>query len=283
VNPDEVVAVGAAIQGGVLTGEVKDVLLLDVTPLSLGIETLGGVFTKLIESNTTIPTKKSETFSTAADNQPSVEIHVLQGERPMAKDNRTIGRFHLDGIPPAPRGIPQIEVIFDIDANGILHVAAKDKGTGKEQKIRIEASSGLTDAEIQKMKQEAQANSEEDKKQRERIEKINQADSLIFQTEKQMKEYGEKLSESNKNAINNALEKLRGAHKNGDIGAIDIAMNELNGAWQAAATEMYQATGGQPGGAGPDAGGAGPGANAGSSNQNDVSDVEYEEVNDSKK
>jgi molecular chaperone DnaK len=282
VNPDEVVAIGAAIQGGVLTGEVKDVLLLDVTPLSLGIETLGGVFTKLIESNTTIPTKKSETFSTAADNQPSVEIHVLQGERPMAKDNRTIGRFHLDGIPPAPRGIPQIEVIFDIDANGILHVAAKDKGTGKEQKIRIEASSGLTDAEIQKMKQEAQANSEEDKKQRERIEKINQADSLIFQTEKQMKEYGDKLSESNKNAINNALEKLRGAHKNGDIGAIDIAMNELNGAWQAAATEMYQATGGQPGGAGPDAG-AGAGPNAGGSNQNDVSDVEYEEVNDSKK
>jgi molecular chaperone DnaK len=284
VNPDEVVAIGAAIQGGVLTGEVKDVLLLDVTPLSLGIETLGGVFTKLIESNTTIPTKKSEVFSTAADNQPSVEIHVLQGERPLAKDNRTIGRFHLDGIPPAPRGIPQIEVIFDIDANGILHVAAKDKGTGKEQKIRIEASSGLTDAEIQKMKQEAQANSEEDKKQRERIEKINQADSLIFQTEKQMKEYGEKLSETNKSAINNALEKLRGAHKAGDIGGIDIAMNELNGAWQAAATEMYQSTGGQPGG-GPDAGpGAGAGPNAGNSaSHNDVSDVEYEEVNDSKK
>jgi molecular chaperone DnaK len=283
VNPDEVVAVGAAIQGGVLTGEVKDVLLLDVTPLSLGIETLGGVFTKLIESNTTIPSKKSETFSTAADNQPSVEIHVLQGERPMAKDNRTIGRFHLDGIPPAPRGIPQIEVTFDIDANGILHVSAKDKGTGKEQKIRIEASSGLTDAEIQKMKQEAQANADSDKKQREHIEKINQADSLIFQTEKQLKEYGEKLSENNKNAINNALEKLRAAHKNQDVGAIDLAMGELNNAWQAAATEMYQATGGQqPGGQdagqGPNAGG---GAGAGGSN-NDVSDVEYEEVNDKK-
>jgi molecular chaperone DnaK len=243
VNPDEVVAIGAAIQGGVLTGEVKDVLLLDVTPLSLGIETLGGVFTKLIEANTTIPSKKSEVFSTAADNQPSVEIHVLQGERPMAKDNRTIGRFHLDGIPPAPRGIPQIEVTFDIDANGILHVSAKDKGTGKEQKIRIEASSGLTDAEIQKMKQEAQANAETDKKTKERIEKINSADSLIFQTEKQMKEYGDKLSEGNKTAINNALEKLKSAHKNQDVDAIDGAMNGLNAAWQAAATEIYQATG----------------------------------------
>jgi molecular chaperone DnaK len=284
VNPDEVVAVGAAIQGGVLTGEVKDVLLLDVTPLSLGIETLGGVFTKLIESNTTIPSKKSEVFSTAADNQPSVEIHVLQGERPMAKDNRTIGRFHLDGIPPAPRGIPQIEVTFDIDANGILHVSAKDKGTGKEQKIRIEASSGLTDAEIQKMKQEAQANAETDKKTKERIEKINQADSLIFQTEKQMKEYGEKLSEGNKTAINGALEKLRNAHKNQDVEAIDIAMNQLNSAWQAAATEMYQASGGaQPnGGADPNAGGQNTGAGAGANN-NDVSDVEYEEVNDNKK
>jgi molecular chaperone DnaK len=280
VNPDEVVAVGAAIQGGVLTGEVKDVLLLDVTPLSLGIETLGGVFTKLIESNTTIPSKKSEVFSTAADNQPSVEIHVLQGERPMAKDNRTIGRFHLDGIPPAPRGIPQIEVTFDIDANGILHVSAKDKGTGKEQKIRIEASSGLTDAEIQKMKQEAQANADSDKKAKERVEKINQADSLIFQTEKQMKDYGDKLSEGNKSAINNALEKLRNAHKSQDLGAIDIAMNELNAAWQAAATEMYQATGNAS-----NAAGANPGANtnAGGSSQNDVSDVEYEEVNDNKK
>jgi molecular chaperone DnaK len=280
VNPDEVVAVGAAIQGGVLTGEVKDVLLLDVTPLSLGIETLGGVFTKLIESNTTIPSKKSEVFSTAADNQPSVEIHVLQGERPMAKDNRTIGRFHLDGIPPAPRGIPQIEVTFDIDANGILHVSAKDKGTGKEQKIRIEASSGLTDAEIQKMKQEAQANAESDKKAKEKIEKINQADSLIFQTEKQMKEYGDKLSEGNKAAINGALEKLRNAHKNQDIEAIDVAMNQLNSAWQAAATEMYQATGGgaqQPN----DGASANTGAQGGSNN--DVSDVEYEEVNDNKK
>ncbi|HEY0741372.1 MAG TPA: molecular chaperone DnaK [Chryseosolibacter sp.] len=281
VNPDEVVAIGAAIQGGVLTGEVKDVLLLDVTPLSLGIETLGGVFTRLIESNTTIPSKKSEVFSTAADNQPSVEIHVLQGERPMAKDNRSIGRFHLDGIPPAPRGIPQIEVTFDIDANGILHVSAKDKGTGKEQKIRIEASSGLTDAEIQKMKQEAQANAEGDKKAKERIEKINQADSLIFQTEKQMKEYGAKLSDGNKNAINGALEKLKNAHKNQDVAAIDVAMNELNAAWQAAATEMYQG-GAQPnGGPSADAGAQG-GSTAGGPN-NDVSDVEYEEVNDNKK
>jgi molecular chaperone DnaK len=280
VNPDEVVAVGAAIQGGVLTGEVKDVLLLDVTPLSLGIETLGGVFTKLIESNTTIPSKKSEVFSTAADNQPSVEIHILQGERPMAKDNRSIGRFHLDGIPPAPRGIPQIEVTFDIDANGILHVSAKDKGTGKEQKIRIEASSGLTDSEIQKMKQEAQTNAENDKKVRERAEKINQADSLIFQTEKQMKEYGDKLSEPNKTAINGALEKLKDAHKNQDIGAIDIAMTSLNSAWQAAATEMYQASGGAQ--SEPGAGGPTEEAKAGGS-ANDVSDVEYEEVNDNKK
>jgi molecular chaperone DnaK len=275
VNPDEVVAVGAAIQGGVLTGEVKDVLLLDVTPLSLGIETMGGVMTKLIESNTTIPSKKSEVFSTASDNQPSVEIHVLQGERPMARDNRTIGRFHLDGIPPAPRGMPQIEVTFDIDANGILHVSAKDKGTGKEQKIRIEASSGLTDAEIQKMRQEAQANAESDKKEKERIEKINQADSLIFQTEKQLKEYGDKLSEGNKTAINGALEKLREAHKAQDLGGIDTAMAALNAAWQAAASEMYQ-------------GGAQAGANQGASNgaagntntggNPDVSDVQYEEV-----
>ena len=205
VNPDEVVAIGAAIQGGVLTGEVKDVLLLDVTPLSLGIETLGGVSTKLIESNTTIPTKKSEVFSTAADSQPSVEIHVLQGERQMANDNRTIGRFHLDGIPPAPRGVPQVEVTFDIDANGILNVSAKDKGTGKEQKIRIEASSGLTEEEIDKMKQEAEANAEADKQAKERADKINGADSLIFQTEKQLSEYGEKLSEGNKQAIEEAL------------------------------------------------------------------------------
>lgn len=278
VNPDEVVAVGAAIQGGVLTGEVKDVLLLDVTPLSLGIETLGGVFTKLIESNTTIPSKKSEVFSTAADNQPSVEIHVLQGERPMAKDNRTIGRFHLDGIPPAPRGIPQVEVTFDIDANGILHVSAKDKGTGKEQKIRIEASSGLTEAEINKMKQEAQANAESDRQAKERVEKINQADSLIFQTEKQLKEYGDKLSDGNKSAITSALDRLREAHKSQDLTAIETAMAALNGAWQAASQEIYQAQQN----AGPQ-----PGANAGptsgaSADSNNVSDVEYEEVNDKK-
>jgi molecular chaperone DnaK len=277
VNPDEVVAVGAAIQGGVLTGEVKDVLLLDVTPLSLGIETLGGVFTKLIESNTTIPSKKSEVFSTAADNQPSVEIHVLQGERPMAKDNRTIGRFHLDGIPPAPRGLPQVEVTFDIDANGILHVSAKDKGTGKEQKIRIEASSGLTDAEIQKMKQEAEANAESDKRAKEKVEKINQADTLIFQTEKQLKEYGDKLSDGNKNAINGALDKLKEAHKSQDATAIDAAMESLNAAWQAASQEIYQTT---------QNAGAQPGPDAGTSNDaadtNNVSDVEYEEVNDKK-
>ncbi len=278
VNPDEVVAVGAAIQGGVLTGEVKDVLLLDVTPLSLGIETMGGVMTKLIESNTTIPSKKSEVFSTASDNQPSVEIHVLQGERPMAKDNRTIGRFHLDGIPPAPRGIPQIEVTFDIDANGILHVSAKDKGTGKEQKIRIEASSGLTDAEIQKMKQEAQANAETDRKEKERVEKINQADSLIFQTEKQLKEFGDKLSDVNKAAINSTLEKLKEAHKSKDLTSIDNAINALNAAWQTASQEMYAAggAGAQPG-ANPNAGTSDGGA-PNSGNSNDVSDVEYEEV-----
>ncbi len=280
VNPDEVVAIGAAIQGGVLTGEVKDVLLLDVTPLSLGIETMGGVMTRLIESNTTIPSKKSEVFSTASDSQPSVEIHVLQGERPLAKDNRTIGRFHLDGIPPAPRGVPQIEVIFDIDANGILHVAAKDKGTGKEQKIRIEASSGLTDAEIQKMKAEALANAETDKKEKEKIEKINQADSMIFQTEKQLKEYGEKLSDGNKTALNAALEKLREAHKSQDLAAIDTALAALNAAWQAASQEMYAASGAAE--AQPDAGGsngagpsAGPGASTGGA---DATDVEYEEV-----
>jgi molecular chaperone DnaK len=275
VNPDEVVAVGAAIQGGVLTGEVKDVLLLDVTPLSLGIETMGGVMTKLIDANTTIPSKKSEVFSTASDSQPSVEIHVLQGERPMAKDNRTIGRFHLDGIPPAPRGIPQIEVTFDIDANGILHVSAKDKGTGKEQKIRIEASSGLTDAEIQKMKQEAQANAEADKREKEKVEKVNQADSLIFQTEKQMKEFGEKLSDGNKTAINGALEKLKAAHASKDLAAIDGAMTALNAAWQAASQEMYAASG--------QAGAQQPGANeagqpGGNSTGGDAQDVEYEEV-----
>ena len=242
VNPDEVVAIGAAIQGGVLTGEVKDVLLLDVTPLSLGIETLGGVSTKLIESNTTIPTKKSEVFSTAADSQPSVEIHVLQGERQMAKDNRTIGRFHLDGIPPAPRGVPQVEVTFDIDANGILNVSAKDKGTGKEQKIRIEASSGLTDEEIDKMKQEAEANAEADKQAKEQADKINGADSLIFQTEKQLSEYGEKLSEGNKQAIEEALATLKTAHEAQDLPGIDSGMEGLNKAWEGAAQEMYAAS-----------------------------------------
>ena len=279
VNPDEVVAIGAAIQGGVLTGEVKDVLLLDVTPLSLGIETMGGVFTKLIEANTTIPTKKSEVFSTAADNQPSVEIHVLQGERSMAKDNRTIGRFHLDGIPPAPRGVPQIEVTFDIDANGIMNVSAKDKGTGKEQKIRIEASSGLTDSEIEKMKQEAQANAEADKQAKERIDKINTADSLIFQTEKQLKEYGEKLSEGNKSKINSALEELKKAHQSQDVAAIDSAMEGLNKAWEGAAQEMYAASGGQ----GPEAGAGQAGGQTEGGTDNDVSDVEFEEVDDNKK
>lgn len=273
VNPDEVVAVGAAIQGGVLTGEVKDVLLLDVTPLSLGIETMGGVMTKLIESNTTIPSKKSEVFSTASDSQPSVEIHVLQGERPMARDNRTIGRFHLDGIPPAPRGVPQIEVTFDIDANGILHVSAKDKGTGKEQKIRIEASSGLTDAEIQKMKQEAQANADNDKKEKERVEKINQADSLVFQTEKQLKEFGDKLSDANKTAITQALEKLKEAHKSQDLAAIELAMTALNNAWQAASQEMYAA-----GGAQQNASNAAQSEQTNAGNGGNATDVEYEEV-----
>lgn len=281
VNPDEVVAIGAAIQGGVLTGEVKDVLLLDVTPLSLGIETMGGVFTKLIESNTTIPTKKSETFSTAADSQPSVEIHVLQGERPMATDNKSIGKFHLDGIPPAPRGVPQIEVTFDIDANGILNVSAKDKGTGKEQKIRIEASSGLTDEEIEKMKQEAQANADKDKEAKERVEKINQADSLVFQTEKQLKEFGDKLSDGNKTAIEEGLAKLKEAHGKQDIAAIDTAMEALNAAWTNASQEMYAAQ--------QEAGGADAGAadsNAGASAEggaDDVSDVEFEEVEEDKK
>lgn len=242
VNPDEVVAVGAAIQGGVLTGEVKDVLLLDVTPLSLGIETLGGVFTRLIEANTTIPTKKSEIFSTASDSQTSVEIHVLQGERPMANQNRTIGRFHLDGIPPAPRGIPQIEVSFDIDANGILNVTAKDKATGKTQNIRIEASSGLTEAEIKKMKQEAEANADADKKAKEEVDKINHADGLIFQTEKQLKEYGDKIPADKKSAIESGLAELKEAHKNRDLAAIDAASAKLNAAWQAASEEMYKAT-----------------------------------------
>jgi len=242
VNPDEVVAVGAAIQGGVLTGEVKDVLLLDVTPLSLGIETLGGVMTKLIEANTTIPTRKSEIFSTAADNQTSVEIHVLQGERPLAKDNKTIGRFFLDGLPPAPRGVPQIEVTFDIDANGILNVSAKDKATGKSQQIRIEASTGLTEEEIKRMKAEAEANAEADRRAKEEIEKVNQADSLIFQTEKQLKEYGDKIPADKKANIENALNELKEAHKQRNIAAIDSAMARMNQAWQAASEEMYKAT-----------------------------------------
>lgn len=274
VNPDEVVAIGAAIQGAVLTGEVKDVLLLDVTPLSLGIETYGGVMTKLIESNTTIPTRKSETFSTAADSQPSVEIHVLQGERPMAKDNRTLGRFILDGIPPAPRGVPQIEVTFDIDANGILHVTAKDKGTGKTQNIRIEAGSGLTKEEIEKMKNEAKMNEEADKQQREQIEKLNQADGLIFTTEKQLKEYGEKLPAEKKQAIESALGKLKEAHKNQSMEALEPAMAELNQAWTAASEELYKASQGQPE---PKADAAGSQAGAETSGDT-VTDVPYEEV-----
>lgn len=277
VNPDEVVAVGAAIQGGVLSGDVKDVLLLDVTPLSLGIETLGSVMTKLIESNTTIPTRKSEVFSTASDNQPSVEIHVLQGERPMAKDNKTIGRFHLDGIAPAPRGVPQVEVVFDIDANGILNVSAKDKGTGKEQKIRIEASSGLTEEEINRMKDEAKANEESDKLEKERIEKINGADAMIFQSEKNLKDYGDKIGADKKAAIDTALASLKEAHKSQDIAAIDKAMEEINAAWHAASEDMAKATQEQQG---PDQGpGAGPdqGAPTGSDDA-EVTDVDFEEV-----
>ena len=279
VNPDDVVAIGDAIQGGVLTGDVKDVLLLDVTPLSLGIETMGNVATKLIESNTTIPTKKSQVFSTAADNQPSVEIHVVQGERAMAADNKTIGRFHLDGIPPAPRGVPQIEVTFDIDANGIINVSAKDKGTGKEHSIRIEASSGLSEEDIQKMKADAEANAEADKAAKETAEKINAADAMIFQTESQLKEFGDKLSADKKGPIESALEELKKAHESKDLAQIDAAMEKINEAWKAASEEMYkaqqdsQSAGPQPGAD------AGAGASSeGEASQDDVQDVDFEEV-----
>lgn len=274
VNPDEVVAIGAAIQGGVLTGDVKDVLLLDVTPLSLGIETMGGVMTKLIEANTTIPTRKSETFSTAADNQPSVDLVVLQGERPMAKDNKSLGRFNLDGIPPAPRGVPQIEVTFDIDANGILNVTAKDKGTGKQQNIRIEAGSGLSKEEIERMKNEAKANEEADKQVRERVEKLNMADSLIFNSEKQLKDYGDKIPAGEKSTIEAALNELRDAHKSENLSGIDSAMEKLNAAWQAASQHMYNA-GGDGAAQGGDMGGQ-QGQTAG--NDGGVADAEYEEV-----
>lgn len=281
VNPDEVVAVGASIQGGVLSGDVQDVLLLDVTPLSLGIETMGGVYDVVIEANCTIPTRKSKVYSTAADNQPSVEIHVLQGERPMAKDNRPIGKFILDGIPPSQRGVPQIEVSFDIDANGILSVGAKDKGTGKEQSIRIEASTGLSKEEVERMKAEAAANSETDKLAREKVEKLNEADNLIFQTEKQIKEFGDKLPADKKPELESALNTLKDAHKSQDLPSIDAAMTSLNAIWQAATQEMYQ--GGQAGdpNAGQDPNAGGQSGNT-SNNNGDVTDVEYEEVNDKK-
>ena len=280
VNPDEVVAIGAAIQGGVLTGEVKDVLLLDVTPLSLGIETMGGVMTKLIDANTTIPTRKSEVFSTASDNQPSVQINVLQGERPMARDNKQIGMFHLDGIPAAPRGVPQIEVTFDIDANGILNVSAKDKATGKEQKIRIEASSGLSDEEIKRMKAEAEANAEADKKEKERIDKLNQADAMIFQTEKQLKELGDKIPADKKAPIETALGKLKEAHKSQNLDAIDAATKELNDAFHAASQDMYNAANaaGAQGGADCGAGGCGAQGGAQQNAGDNVQDADFEEV-----
>ena len=284
VNPDEVVALGAAIHGGVITGDVKDVLLLDVTPLSLGIETMGGVFTKLIEANTTIPTKKSEVFSTASDNQPSVDIHVLQGERSMAQDNKTIGRFQLADIPPAPRGVPQIEVTFDIDANGILNVSAKDKATGKEQSIRIEASSGLSQDEIDRMKKEAEANADADQKAKEKIDKLNEADSMIFQTEKQLKEFGEKLSDDKKKPIEDALEELKKAHGEQDLDAVNAGLEKINEAWKNASEEMYKAqqeAGGAEGAA--DAAGAQNAGNSEAASGDDVTDVEYEEVDEDKK
>lgn len=282
VNPDEVVALGASIQGGVLSGDVKDVLLLDVTPLSLGIETMGNVFDIVIESNSTIPTKKTKTYSTAADNQPSVEIHILQGERPMARDNRSVGRFILDGIPPAPRGVPQIEVIFDMDANGILKVTSKDKGTGKEQSIRIEASTGLSPEEIEKMRAEAAANADTDKKARETAEKINNADSLIFQTEKQMKEIGDKIPADKKTAIEDALAELKSAHQAQDLTAIDASMEKMNAAWQAASQDIYAAEQAAGGSGGAQDFGANDGQSSGNSGADDVTDVEFEEVGDKK-